>query len=295
MLRRLSTRLSSLFRRARYERELDRELAFHLDMLTEQHVRAGMPPDEARRAAAPARFGAVDRVKDDVRDTWLSRMLETLAQDVRYGSRSLRRNPGFALVVDRDDGARHRRQHRHLQRRQRRAAASRCPTRTATGSSCCTSSSRSPASTTCGFSYQEIARLPLGAQPRRRRRVPRACGSSCSASPSRSASRTGVVSANFFDVLGVQAALRPRVRRRRRRAGRAGGAGAQLQVLAARVRRRPVGRRPHLPDERPAAPGRRHPAAGAAVSGRSRRLHADVRLPVPLGTADTIALARLRA
>ena len=39
MLRRLSTRLSSLFRRARYERELDRELAFHLDMLAEQHVR----------------------------------------------------------------------------------------------------------------------------------------------------------------------------------------------------------------------------------------------------------------
>ena len=72
MLRWLSTRLSSLFRRARYERELDRELAFHLDMLAEQHVRDGMSPADARRAAARV-FGAVDRVKDDVRDTWLSR------------------------------------------------------------------------------------------------------------------------------------------------------------------------------------------------------------------------------
>ena len=98
MLRRLSTRLSSLFRRARYERELDTELSFHLDMLTEQHVRAGMPPGAARQAALRA-FGVVDQVKDDVRDTWLSRIAETIAQDVRYGIRSLRRNPGFAIVV----------------------------------------------------------------------------------------------------------------------------------------------------------------------------------------------------
>ena len=39
------------------------------------------------------------RVKDDVRDTWLSRVFETFAQDMRYGLRNLRRNPGFALVV----------------------------------------------------------------------------------------------------------------------------------------------------------------------------------------------------
>jgi putative ABC transport system permease protein len=98
ILRRLSTRLSSLFRRARYERELDTELSFHLDMLTEQHLRAGMAPVAARQAAVRT-FGVVDRVKDDVRDTWLSRVAETMGQDVRYGIRSLRRNPGFAVVV----------------------------------------------------------------------------------------------------------------------------------------------------------------------------------------------------
>ena len=98
MTRRIRTRLSSLFRRARYERELDSELQFHLDMLTQQNVGAGMPPDEARRAALRT-FGQMDRVKDDVRDTWLSRAFETLAHDLRYGARNIRRDPGFALVV----------------------------------------------------------------------------------------------------------------------------------------------------------------------------------------------------
>ena len=98
MLQTLRTRLSSLFRREHYERELDAELRFHIDMLTEQNTRAGMPADEARRAALKA-FGQLDRVKDDVRDTWLSRVTETLAQDTRLGLRNIRRSPGFAFVV----------------------------------------------------------------------------------------------------------------------------------------------------------------------------------------------------
>jgi predicted permease len=98
MIRRIRTRLSSLFRRSRYERELEKELSFHLEMLTEQHIAAGMSPDEARHAALRM-FGQLDRVKDDVRDTWLSRMFETFAQDVKYGIRNIARNAGFALVV----------------------------------------------------------------------------------------------------------------------------------------------------------------------------------------------------
>ena len=98
MLKRIKTRLTSLFRRERYERELDRELAFHVDMLTEHNVREGMRPSEARTAAL-RNFGQIDRVKDDVRDTWLSRLWETLVQDLRYGLRNVSRNPGFAFVV----------------------------------------------------------------------------------------------------------------------------------------------------------------------------------------------------
>jgi predicted permease len=98
MFRRLRTRLAPLFRPARRERELDLELRFHLDMLTDVHVRAGMPPDEARREALRT-FGHVDRVKADVRDTWLSRLLDTLLQDVRLGVRGIRHSPGFALAV----------------------------------------------------------------------------------------------------------------------------------------------------------------------------------------------------
>ena len=98
MVRRIRTRLASVLRSQRVERELDDELRFHIDMLTEQKVRAGMSPDAARQDALRA-FGAVDRVKENVRDTWLSRLVETFAQDVKYGVRNLRRTPGFALVV----------------------------------------------------------------------------------------------------------------------------------------------------------------------------------------------------
>src|SRR5262245_27173653 len=98
MIRHLAIRLESLFGRARRERELDAELAYHIDMQTEQFVQRGMPRDAARREALRL-FGSIETVKDDVRDRWLSRFVEVAAQDVRYGVRSLRRNPGFALVV----------------------------------------------------------------------------------------------------------------------------------------------------------------------------------------------------
>ena len=98
MIRQLSVRLASLFRRERMERELDAELRYHVDMLVEQNLQKGMRPDVARREALRV-FGPVAGIKDDVRDRWLSRFFEVATQDLRYGLRSLRRNPGFALVI----------------------------------------------------------------------------------------------------------------------------------------------------------------------------------------------------
>jgi predicted permease len=97
-IRSFTTRLESLFGRQQQELELDAELNYHIDMLTEQNIAKGMSREAARREALRL-FGPVAKVKDDVRDTWLSRFFQVAAQDVRFGVRSLRRNPGFAFVI----------------------------------------------------------------------------------------------------------------------------------------------------------------------------------------------------
>jgi predicted permease len=94
----LKTRLASLLRRDRTEGDLDRELAFHIDMLTQQNLRSGMSPAEARQLAI-RHFGTIDGVKEAVREAWLSRAIETFTQDVRCGLRNIRRSRGFACVV----------------------------------------------------------------------------------------------------------------------------------------------------------------------------------------------------
>jgi hypothetical protein len=90
--------LRALFARERVERELDEELRLHLELEAEQRQRAGAPADEARRGAAVS-FGGIERVKEECRDSWGVRFLETVFQDLRYGARTLRRNPGFTAVV----------------------------------------------------------------------------------------------------------------------------------------------------------------------------------------------------
>ena len=57
----------NLLRRDRVERDLDDELRATLDLLVEEKARAGMPPDEARRAAR-VELGVVEAIKDNVRD-----------------------------------------------------------------------------------------------------------------------------------------------------------------------------------------------------------------------------------
>ena len=88
----LRYRLRALFRRDTMDRELDAELRFHLEQEVEKHLRAGLPPDEARRRAR-ASFGAVEGIKDDARDARGLVVLETLMQDLRYAARGLASSP----------------------------------------------------------------------------------------------------------------------------------------------------------------------------------------------------------
>jgi predicted permease len=98
MFRKLFHRLRMSLRRRNVEREMERELQFHLEMLTAENIRRGMNEEEARRAALLS-FGGVEQTKDNLRDASGVRWLGDLAQDFRYVIRTLRRKPGFAAVT----------------------------------------------------------------------------------------------------------------------------------------------------------------------------------------------------
>ena len=95
---RLSLWLRALLRRHRVESELDRELRLHLELETEENVRRGMAPDEARRRALVA-FGGVEQTKEAVRDERETRWLDEISADVRYALRGFRRQPWFAATA----------------------------------------------------------------------------------------------------------------------------------------------------------------------------------------------------
>ncbi len=75
MLSRLKTALRALLRRTQVERELDEELRYHIEQQTEQNIRLGMNPEEARYAARKA-FGGVEQAKERSRDARGVRWLE---------------------------------------------------------------------------------------------------------------------------------------------------------------------------------------------------------------------------
>ncbi len=78
--------------------DLDRDIREHLDRETEDNIARGMSFEEARQAALRT-FGNVALVKEDTRAVWTAVWLQQLLQDVRYGLRMSRRNPGFTAVV----------------------------------------------------------------------------------------------------------------------------------------------------------------------------------------------------
>src|SRR5262249_58823364 len=98
MLTDLAFRLRALFRRKAVEQELDDELRFHLEKQVDKHMAAGLSPAEAARRAR-LELGGVAQIKEECRDARGVTMVEEVVQDLRYGLRQLRKNPGFTSVA----------------------------------------------------------------------------------------------------------------------------------------------------------------------------------------------------
>lgn len=97
-LRRAGARMAAFFLKSQMDRELEEEVASHIAMATEENLRSGMSPEEARRRAM-VRFGGVEQAKERQRESRGLPWLDTVLHDLRYAVRTLGREKGFAAVA----------------------------------------------------------------------------------------------------------------------------------------------------------------------------------------------------
>jgi predicted permease len=96
----LLRKMCALFRREQLDAEMSDELRTHLELQTAENIARGLSPDEAHYAALRS-FGGVEQIKEHCRDERARGLLwlEQFRQDLRYATRSLRRNPGFSATI----------------------------------------------------------------------------------------------------------------------------------------------------------------------------------------------------
>src|SRR5580692_2589781 len=88
----------SIFPKRASDSQMNSELRFHIDELTDENIAAGMSPEEARRRAT-LEFGGQEKFKEEVRDVYRIRFLDATLANLKSAVRFIRKSPTFSITV----------------------------------------------------------------------------------------------------------------------------------------------------------------------------------------------------